>query len=279
MRSIIFFCLLSKVLTVDVVANGDTTSGYGEDASFSCTLADMTGVLQVTWQRLYKDDSVENLATYSKRFGAQIIEPHQGRILFTKASLNSTSIIVKTLRWDDEACYICSFNAFPGGSIRKQTCLTVQGISEVSTAMTQIPPQPETDSQVMVTCSATGKPAPVITWNTSANMEGSHRTVLNDDQTVTTMSNLTLHLSPLSGGYVDCLVNEGKRGQRHEKILLPITSKDETEVEKDERFSHHWITFIIVTLSILFLLLLVFFIKRRMKNESVSCSVLGKGIV
>uniref|UniRef100_A0A4W5PCC1 Immunoglobulin V-set domain-containing protein n=1 Tax=Hucho hucho TaxID=62062 RepID=A0A4W5PCC1_9TELE len=88
------------------------------------THADPTGVLQVTWQRLFKDDSVENLATYSKRFGAQIIDPHRGKVVFTEASLNSTSITVKNVTWADEACYICSFNVYPSGSIRKQTCLT-----------------------------------------------------------------------------------------------------------------------------------------------------------
>uniref|UniRef100_A0A4W5RLA5 Ig-like domain-containing protein n=1 Tax=Hucho hucho TaxID=62062 RepID=A0A4W5RLA5_9TELE len=107
-------------------AKGDTRVDFNADASYTCTHADPTGVLQVTWQRLFKDDSVENLATYSKRFGAQIIDPHRGKVVFTEASLNSTSITVKNVTWADEACYICSFNVYPSGSIRKQTCLTVQ---------------------------------------------------------------------------------------------------------------------------------------------------------
>eukprot|EP00063_Salmo_salar_P031749 XP_014006584.1 PREDICTED: uncharacterized protein LOC106574974 isoform X2 [Salmo salar] len=125
---LIILCILSEV-SVNVVARGDTRVDFNADASYTCTHADSTGVLQVTWQRLFKDDSVENLATYSKRFGAQIIDPHRGKVVFTEASLNSTSITVKNVTWSDEACYICSFNVYPSGSRRKQTCLTIQGLS------------------------------------------------------------------------------------------------------------------------------------------------------
>lgn len=91
-----------------------------------------TGVLQVTWQRLFKDDSIENLATYSKRFGQQVNEPYQGKVMFTEASLHSTSISLRNVTWEDESCYICSFNAYPEGSKRKQTCLKVQGKLQLS---------------------------------------------------------------------------------------------------------------------------------------------------
>ncbi|XP_045554147.1 uncharacterized protein isoform X2 [Salmo salar] len=127
---LIILCILSEV-SVNVVARGDTRVDFNADASYTCTHADSTGVLQVTWQRLFKDDSVENLATYSKRFGAQIIDPHRGKVVFTEASLNSTSITVKNVTWSEEACYICSFNVYPSGSIRKQTCLTIQGLSHL----------------------------------------------------------------------------------------------------------------------------------------------------
>ncbi|CAB1327502.1 unnamed protein product [Coregonus sp. 'balchen'] len=158
---LILLCLLSEAVSVNVVARGDTTVNFNGDASYTCTHADPTGVLQVTWQRLFKDDSVENLATYSKRFGAQIIDPHRGKVVFTEASLDSTSITVKNVTWADEACYICSFNVYPSGSRRKQKCLTVQG----------------------------------------------------------------------SGGYVDCIVNNGMRTQRHERVLLPVLP-GEREVEE-----------------------------------------------
>ncbi|CAB1327510.1 unnamed protein product [Coregonus sp. 'balchen'] len=136
---LILLCLLSEAVSVNVVARGDNRVDFNGDASYACTLADPTGVLQVTWQRLFKDDSVENLATYSKRFGAQIIDPHRDKVVFTEASLDSTSITVKNVTWADEACYICSFNVYPSGSRRKQTCLTVQDDKRTSLWAVGIP--------------------------------------------------------------------------------------------------------------------------------------------
>uniref|UniRef100_A0A8C8H4S0 Ig-like domain-containing protein n=1 Tax=Oncorhynchus tshawytscha TaxID=74940 RepID=A0A8C8H4S0_ONCTS len=126
-------CLLPFVaVSVNVVSRGDTRVDFNADASYTCTHADPTGVLQVTWQRLFKDDSVENLATYSKRFGAQIIDPHRGKVVFTEASLNSTSITVKNVTWADESCYKCLFNTFPEGAISGTTCPHVNGKNHIT---------------------------------------------------------------------------------------------------------------------------------------------------
>lgn len=86
-----------------------------------------TGVLQVTWQRGLKPESLENLATYSNRFGKQVNEPFNEKVSFRESSLNTSSIILKNITWEDENCYVCSFNAYPDGSKRKQMCLTVTG--------------------------------------------------------------------------------------------------------------------------------------------------------
>ncbi|KAK6325659.1 hypothetical protein J4Q44_G00050010 [Coregonus suidteri] len=255
---LILLCLLSEAVSVNVVARGDNRVDFNGDASYACTLADPTGVLQVTWQRLFKDDSVENLATYSKRFGAQIIDPHRDKVVFTEASLDSTSITVKNVTWADEACYICSFNVYPSGSRRKQTCLTVQGVSEVRATMQKVPStEPKADMEVVVSCSATGKPAPWIQWNISAASlikTPNNWTVVNKDQTVTAISNITLQLLPGSGGYVDCIVNNGMRTQRHERVLLPVLP-GEREVEEDDKRTSPWAVGIPVILIISFLVI------------------------
>lgn len=85
------------------------------------------GVQQVTWQKLSEDAPIQNLATYSKQFGQQVNSPFQDKVFFTKASLGSSSITLKNVTWDDDSCYICSFNAFPSGSKQQQSCLEVQG--------------------------------------------------------------------------------------------------------------------------------------------------------
>ncbi|XP_071774025.1 OX-2 membrane glycoprotein-like [Centroberyx gerrardi] len=233
--------VLFKAVSSEVIVSGDATADFGGDAHYRCAVTDITGVLQVTWQRLYKDEAIENLASYNKRFGKQINEPHRGKVIFTEASLSSTSITVKNVTWGDEACYICSFNVFPDGSKRKQICLTVQGISEVTTHVQQIPSSgPEADVEVVVSCSATGKPAPAVQWDipSSIDKEPSHRTVTNDDHTFTTNSSVALRLPPHWGGNVDCLLNTGTRGQRQERIHIPdLSGRDKETVDQGKYIS------------------------------------------
>ncbi|KAJ8003979.1 hypothetical protein DPEC_G00154030 [Dallia pectoralis] len=239
---LVLLCFLSEAGSVNVVANGDTSVYFNAEASFNCALADPKGVLQVTWQRLFKDESVENLATFSKRFGAQIIEPHQSKVDLTEASLNSTSITIKNVSWSDEACYICSFNVYPSGSTRKQTCLSVQGVSEVETTLQKLPSSESNrgGEDIVVSCSATGRPAPSILWDYSSAVSAKTLNtwnVINKDQTVTVMSNMTLQSSSGLGRHVECLVNNGTRTQRQERVLLPPYRGKKEDETGDNRAS------------------------------------------
>uniref|UniRef100_A0A3B3ZRR2 Ig-like domain-containing protein n=1 Tax=Periophthalmus magnuspinnatus TaxID=409849 RepID=A0A3B3ZRR2_9GOBI len=166
-----------------------------------------TDVLQVTWQRLYADNSIENLATYSKRFGEQVNDPYKGKIRFTRASLRSSSITVANLTWADESCYVCLFNAYPSG------------VSDVKTQVHELSGESENkDSHVVFSCSATGKPAPKIQWEYSQDVtvvaKSQTLVLTNDDQSLTSSRNLTLQLYPDWSGDVHCLINPGTRGER-----------------------------------------------------------------
>lgn len=70
---------------------------------------------------------MENLATYSERYGQQVNEPYWGKVAFAEASLGSTSIALKNLTWEDGGCYVCSFNVYPDGSTAKWAWLAVRG--------------------------------------------------------------------------------------------------------------------------------------------------------
>ncbi|XP_071388444.1 OX-2 membrane glycoprotein-like [Centroberyx affinis] len=270
------FTAVSSEVTVD----GDATADFGGDAHYRCAVTDITGVLQVTWQRHYKDEAIENLASYNKRFGKQINEPHRGKVILTEASLNSTSITVKNVTWGDEACYICSFNVFPGGSKRKQICLTVQGISEVTPHVQRIPSSGP-DVEVVVSCSATGKPAPAVQWHIPPGIvskEPSHRTVTNDDHTFTTNSSVALRLPPHWEGYVDCLLNTGTRGQRKEPIhILDLSGRHDNETEdKGGGLSNSGIA-VVVVLIILISCIVIFALARRKRLQGRSIAMYHRG--
>ncbi|XP_041637513.1 OX-2 membrane glycoprotein-like [Cheilinus undulatus] len=268
---LIITSLLFKASTSHIISRGNRTADFGKDAYFSCVVSNPTGVLQVTWQRLFKDESIENLATFSKRFGEQVNEPYRRKIIFTEASLNSTSITVKNVTWEDESCYICSFNIYPEGSQRKQICLTVQGISKVKTEV-QAPSveqqEDEENVEVAVSCSATGKPAPTIEWDFSADAThlDNHTTtkIMNSDRTFTSSSNITLQVHSDWNGYVDCVINKGAPGQRRETRKFTFGGEEDRKTgETVKRLSSSGIALVISSIIFLTFIVVAFVLNRK----------------
>ncbi|KAM6957967.1 OX-2 membrane glycoprotein-like [Tautogolabrus adspersus] len=237
---LILIGLLFQASMSQITSHGNKTADFGKDAYYSCEIENPAGVLQVTWQRRFRDDSIENLASFSKRFGEQVNQPYVGKIIFTEASLRSTSITVKNVTWEDEGCYICSFNVYPEGSQRRQICLTVQGISEVKREVHSPSSEQEEDEEeveIVVSCSATGKPAPTIQWTYPSDaicLDNPETAIItNSGRTFTSSSNITLKVPSDWNGYVDCVLNEGVMGQRLERF--PFAFGDGDEKKKDEK--------------------------------------------
>ncbi|KAM6892982.1 nectin-3-like [Lycodopsis pacificus] len=266
---LILTALLFKASTSQITGYGNKTADYGGDAHYSCSVADATGVLQVTWQKLSNEEVIENLATYSKRFGQQVNDPYRGKVIFTEASLSSTSITLRNVTWGDESCYICSFNVYPDGSKRKQTCLTVQGISKVRTAVQPNSGREDEDVEVVFSCSATGKPAPTIHWNFSPGATRSDQpltsTETNADHTFTSSRNVTLQVPAGWTGHVDCLLNRGAAGQRRETIPLSLPARKKEE-EGRGRSSVGIALVITATAVLLILLVAAAMTRRRLKG-------------
>ncbi|XP_061894593.1 OX-2 membrane glycoprotein-like [Entelurus aequoreus] len=234
---LVLLLLKLQAANSQISSSGATRADYGSDANYKCELHNQTGVLQVTWQRRLKDGSVENLASYSKRHGQQVNEPYQEKVMLTEVSLSSASITLKNLTWADESCYICQFNVYPGGSKKKQTCLAIQGISEVQTNVyPSTGDLTDTTKQVTFSCSATGKPAPAIRWLFSPDVTSLHEPLAameaNDDLTLTSSSNVTVVVSRGWTGHADCVMENGSREQRMERITFswdPDLGKQEGE--------------------------------------------------
>lgn len=256
-----------------ITSYGNTTAAYGRDAHYRCEVANPEGVLQVTWQRQYKDSSVKSLATYSTRFGQQVNEPYQDKVIFTEASLNSTSITLKNVTWEDDSCYICSFNFYPDGSKRKQTCLTVQGISEVTTGVQSASSENEAEGmkEFVFSCSATGKPAPTIEWAFSPQALPLNQTwtttEANSDHTFSSSRNITLQIPSDWSGHVDCLLNSGITGERRERI--PFDRGGKGTKEEGKALSAGWATFAIcaVIICVSCMVIAAAVKRKRMKSQ------------
>ncbi|XP_077369844.1 OX-2 membrane glycoprotein-like isoform X2 [Festucalex cinctus] len=236
-------CLLLNATSLQITGFGNTAVEYGEDAYYTCELHKekenlQTSVHQVTWQKRLRNHSIENIASYSKPFGPHINEPYLGKVTLGEASLSSASLTINNVTWADECCYICIFNVYREDSKRKQTCLTVQGISEVK-AEVRPPDEGLVDGSAtaVFSCSATGKPAPIIRWRFSPNdtafQQKMTMTVANHDGTFTRSQDVTLHLSGSWNGHADCVVQSGSLGEKMARVPFSWDAGMERMVEDE----------------------------------------------
>ncbi|XP_051994127.1 OX-2 membrane glycoprotein-like isoform X2 [Xyrauchen texanus] len=233
-----------KAYLSDIISNGDTAVLFGQDASLSCALLSASGVKQVTWQRVRADEGVQNVATFSERFKDHVDDQYVGKVTFTVALFNSTSILIKNVTFEDEACYICSFKVYPLGPKRETLCLTVKGISKISATM-----NPGPNSGVIVTCSATGKPTPTLQWKSREKelnlklFKSNNFTVLNNDSSTTTTSNLTLPMSQFQGKYVECLAESGSM---EDSLPIYVPGEENINSENNTTLRNYIITIVVL---------------------------------
>ncbi|XP_077061043.1 OX-2 membrane glycoprotein-like [Siphateles boraxobius] len=262
---ILILSFINRAYLSDIVARGDTDVVLGQDASLSCTLLPFaSGVKQVTWQRVRTHENLQTLATFSEQFQDNVAEEYVGKVTLTLGTFNSTSITIKNTTFEDEACYICSFKVYPSGPKRKTLCLTVKGISEITA---EVKPSTTSDSDVVVSCSATGKPTPTIQWKSSETemnfFMSNHFTNLNEDSSTTITSNITIPLSQFHWKYVECLA-QSDGVEKSFQIYMP---KDDEANNTTPR--SYVITFsVIIVMTIVITVIFVICLHTRLERAS-----------
>ncbi|XP_055019207.1 OX-2 membrane glycoprotein-like isoform X4 [Boleophthalmus pectinirostris] len=180
--------LAFKASASQIIGHGNRSAEYGEDAYYKCKLEDPKDVLQVTWQRVFKDNPIENLATYSKRFGEQVNDPYKGKILFTEAltgaGLKNCSLVVQNVTEQDEGCYLCLFITSSDVANTGRTCLQMYELYGPTLNVTSL----NSTGEQVVSCSATGRPAPKITLHVPQRHMTHNSSVTNSNGTVTVVS-------------------------------------------------------------------------------------------
>ncbi|NXG64135.1 OX2G protein, partial [Hemiprocne comata] len=192
--------LLSSIWTlasgsVQVMHSKVQSVQAGGNITFSCRLVTKEDVLQVTWQK-EMDGAEDNIATYSTMNGQKIAKDYVGHVSFAHSELQASDISLHGVTLQDEGCYKCIFNTFPSGAVTGRMCLEVYAISEPKVEAKLIPSPDKTDDSekvVDLSCSATGKPAPKITWRLPSILQQKPREyqVKLGNQTVTVISNFT----------------------------------------------------------------------------------------
>lgn len=155
----------------------------GDNTYLTCWLMQSKDVVQVTWQKIIPGGTTD-LASYNKHFGQKVNTGFQGRVEFKSAGLQNSSIVIRNVTQQDEGCYRCLFNTYPDGAFTGRSCLQLYGKNTeiilyllcnipmitsngLSSAELHGPFLHVTEShsaeEVVVSCSATGPPAPTVT--------------------------------------------------------------------------------------------------------------------
>ncbi|XP_046693810.1 OX-2 membrane glycoprotein-like isoform X1 [Silurus meridionalis] len=223
----VFLILLSLVCSARILKREDVNVSLGQDATFSCELPGAVGVKQVFWQRHGDDGTLRNMVTFTQRSKHQVDDAFVGKVQVEMASVQKTTIVIKNVTFADEACYICTFSVYPSGTERETTCLTVEGLSEITSQLVSKPQEKD----ATISCSATGKPAPVISWwSGEEELNNSlSETVQNEDSSETTTSNLKISQSQFSGKDVKCVAKSGSI-EWSEVIIVEKQIEKETPV-------------------------------------------------
>uniref|UniRef100_A0A3P9KXP7 Ig-like domain-containing protein n=1 Tax=Oryzias latipes TaxID=8090 RepID=A0A3P9KXP7_ORYLA len=174
------FSLCAPAGETSVVQTQQTvTAAAGGEAHLSCQLTQPKDVLQVTWQKIVSGVLEENIASYSEQYRERVVPRFKGKILIFPGMQNS-SIVVRNVSEEDGGCFLCSFSTYSEGTLKGRTCLQVY---ELHPPVLHVR---ASDSESVVICSATGRPAPNLTLTVGQqHLSSSHNHTVNHNNTVT----------------------------------------------------------------------------------------------
>ncbi|XP_006155189.1 OX-2 membrane glycoprotein isoform X2 [Tupaia chinensis] len=168
---------------VEVVTQ-DEREPLNTPAFLRCSLQSSQEVLSVTWQKK-KAVSPENMVTFSKNHGVVIQPAYKDRINITELGLQNSTITFWNTTLEDEGCYMCLFNTFGSGKISGTSCLTLYVQPTVFLHYKFF------EDHLNITCSATARPPPVLSWKVAVSgIDNSTESLLNPNGTTSVTSTL-----------------------------------------------------------------------------------------
>ncbi|XP_039463376.1 OX-2 membrane glycoprotein-like isoform X2 [Oreochromis aureus] len=218
------FMAFSKALTAVIQTQQTVLAAVGEDAEFSCQLLQTKDVLQVTWQKISHDVET-NVAMYNKQFGQRMNDGFTDKFKFKYHGLQNCSIVIRNVTEQDEGCYHCLFNTYPEGSFTGKTCLQVYELHE---PVVDVRESNSTEEWV-VSCSATGRPAPTVTLSVSQQdlnfSQYNTVSVSNTNATFTVTTTAVLSGSRKHSTQVGCAARVLSAPHREVMVTIPEVQK------------------------------------------------------
>ncbi|CAI5689422.1 OX-2 membrane glycoprotein-like [Oreochromis aureus] len=260
-RAITFvFSLLavfSNALTAVIQTQQTVLAAVGEDAELSCQLLETKDVLQVTWQKISHDVET-NVATYSKYFGQRVNAGFRKKVEFKYTGLQNCSIVIRNVTEQDERCYHCLFNTYPEGSLTGKPCLQVYELHEPVVDVRES----NSAEEWVVSCSATGRPAPTVTLSVSQQdlnfSQYNTVSVSNTNATFTVTTTAVLSGSRKHSTQVGCAARVLSAPLREVMVTIPEVQQTPDATEND----FTWIIVLAVVLVVAVLLVILLVVKR-----------------
>ncbi|XP_060923345.1 OX-2 membrane glycoprotein-like [Limanda limanda] len=251
------FGLFQKGLTSVIQSVETVEEAVGEDVLLSCQILLSKHVVQVTWQKQTLG-GVINLAISNNINGSRVIPYFRGKVEVKDGGLHNSSIVIKNVTEEDEGCYLCLFITNPDGALTGRTCLKVYELHE---PVLHVRESNSTD-EFLVSCSATGRPAPTVTLNLT--QQDFHLTVvINTNGTFTVTATAVLAGFHHAGTRVGCAVQVLSRHKEAfveipDVKLTPTSGLDEGSGSASRSFIVTWIVVVtfLCTASVLAVLLI-----------------------
>ncbi|KAL7370095.1 hypothetical protein ABVT39_019134 [Epinephelus coioides] len=199
-------------------------AAVGEDALLNCQLMQPKDVVQVTWQKVLPDKE-QNVATYTKYFGEKVNRDFRDKVEFKYAGLQNSSIVIRRVKEEDEGCYHCLFNTYPDGALTGSTCLQLYELHEPVLHVRES----NSPEEAVVSCSATGRPAPTVTLTVP---HYNSTSVTNTNTTVTVTATAVLPRLHGNSAQVGCAVRVLSGPQIEVFTMIPEVTLSSADGEK-----------------------------------------------
>ncbi|XP_030006312.1 OX-2 membrane glycoprotein-like [Sphaeramia orbicularis] len=230
----------------------------GGEAFLNCYLMKSEDVVQVTWQKISPE---MNLATNSKYFSPRVNPEFRHKVEFKDAGLQNSTIIIKNVKQQDEGCYNCLFNIQHQGAITCKTCLQIYELNEPVLHVSKS----SSTAEFIVSCSATGRPAPTVTLSVQGQNFSHTSTVRVPNTNGTVTVNTTAVLSGLhrTSTRVRCSVRLAFGSET--EVFTTIPGFDEERSPSDSDDSLSWISVPVVLVCAVAVAVITSLFKKHMK--------------